>query len=76
MVGIFDFESSGRLILFGEDSLRHALEEYLVHYDRERDHQGLGNQLPSSEGRIGRTDGAIECRERLGGLRKFYRRAG
>ena len=71
-------ECLGRLILFGEGSLRRALEEYLAHYHGERNHQGLGNQvpLPTSEDRIGRADGRIECRERLGGLLKFYRRAG
>ena len=34
-----------RLILFGEDSLRTAVREFVTHYLRERPHQGLGNQL-------------------------------
>ena len=83
--GLFDLtvrsvkeECLGRLILFGEASLCHALEEYLAHYHRERNHQGLGNRVPfpAKEDRIGRDDGRIECRERLGGLLKSYRRAG
>ncbi len=34
-----------RLILFGEGSLRKALHEFVEHYHRERNHQGLGNRL-------------------------------
>src|SRR3954469_496084 len=33
-----------RLILFGERSLRTAAREFVVHYLKERHHQGLGNQ--------------------------------
>ena len=67
-----------KLILFGEASLRHALDEYLVHYHRERTHQGLSNEIPfpAFEDRGGRREGRIECRLRLGGLLKFYRRIG
>ena len=34
-----------RLILFGEQSLRRAIEEFVVHYHHERNHQGLDNEL-------------------------------
>jgi putative transposase len=34
-----------RLILFGEESLRSAVSQFITHYHRERPHQGLGNQL-------------------------------
>ena len=30
-----------RLILFGEGSLRQAIHEFIVHYDYERNHQGI-----------------------------------
>src|SRR4051812_26161668 len=33
-----------RLILFGEASLRKAIQEFIVHYHGERNHQGKGNQ--------------------------------
>jgi putative transposase len=33
------------LILFGERSLRHALQEYVTHYHHERPHQGKGNMI-------------------------------
>src|SRR3954453_1703389 len=34
-----------RPILFGESSLRTAIENFVAHYHSERDHQGLSNQL-------------------------------
>jgi len=34
-----------RLILFGESSLRRALQQYLVHYHEERNHQGRDNRI-------------------------------
>jgi putative transposase len=44
-VGSIKAECLNRLIFFGEASLRRALREFLVHYRRERNHQGLGNKL-------------------------------
>ena len=55
-----------RLILFGKGSLRKATREFVEHYHRERNHQGLGNRLITEhESGVGRT-GAIHCRQRLG----------
>jgi putative transposase len=63
-----------RMILVGEGSLRRAVGEFIEHYHRERNHQGLGNQLivPVPAQSIG--DGRILSRERLGGLLKYYHR--
>jgi len=68
-------ECLSRVILFGEDSLRHVLNEYVDHYHQERNHQGKGNVLlfPRSSP-AGENDGTIQCRERLGGLLKYYER--
>src|SRR5216684_2634028 len=66
-------ECLSRLILFGEASLRHALTQYVEHFHHERNHQGKGNVLlfptvsPDAE-----RAGPIRCRERLGGLLKYY----
>jgi transposase InsO family protein len=38
-------ECLDRLILFGERRLLRALDEFVAHYHRERNHQGLGNEL-------------------------------
>jgi putative transposase len=66
-------ECLSRLILFGEASLRHALTQYVEHYHHERNHQGKGNVLlfPSLSQDTER-QGPIQCRERLGGLLKYY----
>jgi putative transposase len=64
-----------RLVLFGENSLRTAVREFVAHYLRERHHQGLGNRLVIPEiGEMG-NKGAIRCRERLGGMLNYYHRA-
>jgi putative transposase len=69
-------ECLNRLILFGERSLRRAVDEYVAHHQHDRSHQGLANAIPfpRAEDRVGSRDGPIICRERLGGLLKFYHR--
>jgi len=69
-------ECLSRLILFGEASLRHALTQYLEYFHHERNHQGKGNVLlfpPVSQDT--ERQGPVRCRERLGGLLKYYDRA-
>src|SRR5262249_23860267 len=69
-------ECLSKLILFGETSLRRVVSDFLEHYHQERNHQGKDNLLlfPSSVPEAG-SRGAIICRERLGGLLKYYSRA-
>ncbi len=72
-------ECLSKLILFGERSLRRALDQYLIHYQHERNHQGRGNVLlePRPTDRVGASTGPIDRRKRLGGLLNFYyRKAG
>ncbi len=66
-------ECLGRMILFGERSLRHAVSEYLVHYHAERNHQGIGNVIPFPDERLYQA-GEIRKVGRLGGLLNFYHR--
>ena len=63
-----------RMIFFGENSLRNAIREFLTHYHAERNHQGLENRLIEPGPEVGQTAGSIECRERLGGMLKYYYR--
>ncbi|MGB5677349.1 MAG: helix-turn-helix domain-containing protein [Gammaproteobacteria bacterium] len=65
-----------KLILFGETSLRRALHDYLVHYHAERNNQGKGNVLlfPTATQAKNHVDGSVRCKERLGGLLKYYYR--
>jgi transposase InsO family protein len=69
-------ECLSRLILFGEAALRHALTQYVEYFHHERNHQGKGNVLlfPPVSQDIAR-QGPVQCRERLGGLLKYYERA-
>jgi transposase InsO family protein len=68
-------ECLSRLILFGEGAVYRALHEYMEHYHRERNHQGKSNVLlmPAAN-HSPKRDGPIRCRERLGGLLKYYDR--
>jgi hypothetical protein len=62
------------MIFFGRRSLEKAVREYVQHYHGERNHQGLGNELIDPSDNAGSVAGKIECRERLGGLLKYYHR--
>jgi putative transposase len=63
-----------RMVFFGEKSLHAATLSYIAHYHAERNHQGVGNQLLIPDNEVNRTVGEIECRERLGGLLRYYYR--
>ena len=63
-----------RLILFGEESLRNAIGEFLMHFHTERNHQGLQNRLIHPGAEANRFRGEIECHDRLGGVLRFYYR--
>ena len=67
-------ECLDRLIPLGERHFRGAVAEFVAHYQRERNHQGLGNELielPPEQESVGR----IRRRSRLGGLLNYYARA-
>jgi integrase-like protein len=62
-----------RLVLLGEGHLRTAVREVVLHYHEERPHQGLDNELIAPRTTVVGT-GHVTCRDRLGGLLKFYYR--
>jgi len=63
-----------RLILLGEGSLRKAIHDFVMHYHHERNHQGLDNRLIIKEESEVRGTGAIQRRQRLGGMLNYYYR--
>ena len=65
-------ECLSKVILFGERSLRRALSEYVDHYHEERNHQGKGNVLLFHRNRDLDRERRFQCRERLGGLLRYY----
>jgi putative transposase len=68
-------ECLDRLVPLGERHFRRAVTEYVDHYHRERNHQGLDNRLiaapPSTH-----ASGRVRRRPRLGGLLNFYEPVG
>jgi putative transposase len=67
-------ECLSKLILFGEGSLRRTVTEFIDHYHGERNHQGKGNALLFPHPEVGQQKprSRVRCRERLGGLLKYY----
>ena len=63
-----------QMIFFGEDMLRNTIREFVTHYHRERNHQGLDNRLLEPVEIIGTTTGLVRKRERVGGLLNYYYR--
>jgi integrase-like protein len=67
-------ECLDRMIPLGERHFRRAVAEFVEHYHRERNHQGLGNRLIAGSPVIDQA-GRVRRRPRLGGLLNFYQRA-
>jgi len=63
-----------QLIFFGESSLHRATSEFVLHYHRERNHQGLENKIIRPDFPEFPTHGTINCRKRIGGLLRYYYR--
>ena len=61
-----------KVILFGERSLRRALSNYVDHFHAERNHLGKGNVLLFPRATDRHCEGQVRCRERLGGLLRYY----
>ncbi len=68
-------ECMAQVIPLGERHLKRVVREYVDHYHCERNHQGLGNELIKQAAGNLRGDGPVECRERLGGVLRYYQRA-
>jgi putative transposase len=66
-------ECLDRMIPLGERHSRRTVTEFVEHYHRERNHQGLGSDLIHCVDRG--SSGRVRRRPRLGGLLNFYERA-
>jgi len=65
-------ECLDRMILFGRRSLDRAVREYEAHFRRERNHQGLENELVDPEPAASPPSVRMSCRGRLCRLLNFY----
>ncbi|MGF6597285.1 hypothetical protein P3T23_002002 [Paraburkholderia sp. GAS448] len=63
-----------RMIFVGQASLRHAINQFMVHYHAERNHQGLGNRLLRPISTTARLGEPVKRRRRLGGMLSYYYR--
>jgi putative transposase len=63
-----------RVVPLGEGHLRLLAREYVEHYHRERNHQGLDNRLLQHAPPPKRGATHVQRRDRLGGLLNFYYR--
>ena len=63
-----------QLVPLGERHLRKIISKYVEHYHRERNHQGLDNQLIMAQAANENSMGPVQCRERPGGTLRFYYR--
>jgi transposase InsO family protein len=67
-------ECLNRMIFFGQDSLTHAIGQFMEHYHAERNHQGLENRLVRPN-LIVAPSRPVHRRQRLGGMLNYYHRA-
>ncbi len=72
-VGSVKSECLDRIVPLGEKHLRAVVRAFMDHYHEERPHQGLGNKLIAPKTTL-LGPGPVRCRERLGGVLKFYYR--
>jgi len=62
-----------RIVPLGEAHLRTAVGAFVHHYHEERPHQGLAHELIAPQTTVMGT-GPVRCRERIGGVLRFYYR--
>ncbi len=66
------YECLNRMVPLGENHLRTVVRAYVAHYHLERNHQGLDNKLIFPVQESCWTQDSIRCRERLGGMLRYY----
>src|SRR4029453_13201524 len=67
-------ECLNRVVPLGEGRLRLLARQYVEHYHRERNHQGLDNRRLQHAALPQRAATTVQRRDRLGGLLSFYHR--
>jgi len=69
-VGTIKRECLNHFFVFGEEHLKHLIQEYVDHYNTKRPHSRLNNE--PLEYRPKKTSGMLKCQSRLGGMIKHY----
>lgn len=65
-------ECLDQVILIGKASLQKAVREYVAHYNAERVHQGIQQEIPIPLEINTERNMPVQCTSRLGGLLTFY----
>ena len=73
-VGSIKSECLDRLILIGKGSLERAVQQYVIHYNRERPHQGKDNEVLIGHLNAVDPNSPVTVTHRIGGLLAYYRR--
>ncbi len=68
----FTSEAMRWVVPRGEWHLRGVVREFLAYFHEERNHQGLGSAIIQPGPGVGRGEGEIRCRTRLGGALRYY----
>src|SRR4030095_11290594 len=63
-----------QMILFGQDALRRAIQEFVAHYHLERNHHRLRNRLIVPIDAATEKTRPVRRRQRLGGILNYYYR--
>jgi transposase InsO family protein len=67
-------ECLNKMVILGERHLRAAVQDFVDHNHAERNHQGLDNELIAPAADELENEGPVRCRERQGGVLKYYYR--
>lgn len=73
-VGSIKSECLERLILFGRGSLERAVQQYVMHYNFERTHQGKNNEILIDESLAADLESPVKVTHRIGSLLSYYHR--
>ena len=74
-IHVGDEECLDKMVILGERHLRETLRQYLLHYNYDRTHQGIGNRLIVPKLAAAANDnGPVRRTNRIGGLLSYYHR--
>jgi transposase InsO family protein len=65
-------ECLNRIVPLSERHLRYVVSHYVAHYNAERNHQGLENELITAQTAVIDPNPRVKCRQRLGGVLNYY----
>ena len=71
-IGSLRRECLDHVLILSDRQLRRVLKEYILYFNQDRPHQGIGQNIPIASNSPPLVDGAIRVRPVLGGLHHTY----